>query len=173
MQIPEVKDKELHRIVTTTIIYRSDYTYLLTKRAPHKKVQPNKWCFPGGGLNVDDYINKPSSSDKITRWVSALEDSLRREIKEEVNLEIGKPEMYTDVAFIQPNGTPVICFCYFAPFISGEVKLDEDSTEFAWVNLIEAKNYDLIDGIWDEIKQVDEILKYRSQFDRFGDTYWK
>ena len=43
----------------------------------------------------------------------------------------------------------------------GEVKLDEDATEFAWVTLEEAKNYDLIDGIWDEIREVEEILHSR------------
>ncbi len=159
--IPEVKDKELHRIVTTTLIYKPDFTYLITKRAMHKKVQPGKWTIPGGGLNVDDYINEPSSTSEGVQWYGALETSLRREIREEVNLEIGKPEFLVDLTFIRPDGVPVLCLSYFAPFISGEVKLDEDATEFAWVTLEEAKKYDLIDGVWDEIRQVDELLKSR------------
>ncbi len=161
MIIPEIKDKELHRIVTTTLIYKSDFTYLITKRALHKKVKPGKWTIPGGGLTVDDYINSEPDSTIDIQWYGVLEKTIRRETKEEVNLEIGKSELLTDLTIIQPNGTPVLILSYFAPYVSGEVILDNDATEFAWVTLEEAKNYDLIDGIWDEIRQVDEILKSR------------
>jgi len=154
-------NKELHRIATTTLVYKPDSTYLITKRAMHKKVMPGKWTIPGGGLSMDDYINTPSSTEGAKQWYGALERSLRREIKEEVNLEIGKPELLVDLTFVRPDGIPVLVLSYFASYISGEVKLDEDATEFAWVNLEEAKKYDLIDGIWDEIRQVDEILRSR------------
>ena len=154
-------NKELHRIATTTLVYKPDSTYLITKRAMHKKVMPGKWTIPGGGLSMDDYINTPSSTEGAKQWYGALERSLRREIKEEVNLEIGKPELLVDLTFIRPDGIPVLVLSYFASYISGEVKLDEDATEFAWVTLDEARKYDLIDGIWDEIRQVDEILKSR------------
>ena len=154
-------NKELHRIATTTLVYKPDSAYLITKRAMHKKVMPGKWTIPGGGLSMDDYINTPSSTEGAKQWYGALERSLRREIKEEVNLEIGKPELLVDLTFIRPDGIPVLVLSYFASYISGEVKLDEDATEFAWVTLDEARKYDLIDGIWDEIRQVDEILKSR------------
>ena len=150
-------NKELHRITTTALVYKPDYTYLITKRALHKKVMPGKWTIPGGGLSMDDYVNTPSSTEGAKQWYGAVQISLKREIKEEVNLEIGKPELLIDLTFIRPDGVPVVCFSYYAPYVSGEVKLDEDATEFAWVTLEEAKNYDLIDGIWDEIRQVEEI----------------
>lgn len=164
----EIKDKELHRIVTTALVYKpalpagkSDFTYLITKRALHKKIMPGKWTIPGGGLSVDDYINTPCSIKGAKQWYGALENAIRREIREEVNLEIGKPEFATDLTYIRPDGIPVLCLSYFAPYISGEVKLDEDATDFSWVNLEEAKNYDLIDGIWGEIRQIDEIIMSR------------
>lgn len=115
----------------------------------------------GGGLSTDDYINDTPSTPDGLQWYGALEKSLYREIKEEVNLEIGKPTFLVDLAFMRPDGIPVICFSYFAPYVSGDVVLDEDATEFAWVTLEQAREYDLIDGIWDEIRQVDEILKAR------------
>ncbi len=165
MTIPEIKDKELHRIVTTTLVYKQSadkqFTYLITKRAMHKKSHSGKWTIPGGGLTIDDYINTPQSEHGPNLWYGVLDISLRREMKEEVNLEVGKPELLTDMAFIRPDAIPVICFSFFTLYISGDVKLDEDATEFAWVNLEEAKKYDLIPGVWDEIRQVDEILKYR------------
>jgi 8-oxo-dGTP pyrophosphatase MutT (NUDIX family) len=160
----EIKDKELHRIVTTTIIYKKDKIdlhYLLTKRAPHKKVHPNKWTVPGGGLTTDDYINTPSSTKGAPQWYGALQKSLMRELQEEVGVKIGKPEFLIELTFIRPDGIPVIVFSYFAKFISGKVKLDDDATEFVWPTLLEAKKYDLIDGIWGELRDVEKILKSR------------
>ncbi|MEK7514469.1 MAG: NUDIX domain-containing protein [Patescibacteria group bacterium] len=156
-----IKDKELHRVVTTILIYKPDFTYLITKRALHKKMMPGKWTIPGGGLNTDDYVNLPVATKGAPQWYGVMEISMKREIKEEVNLEIGTLELLTDLAFIRPDGVPCICFSYFTPYVSGEVKLDEDATEFAWVNLEQAKEHDLIDGIWNEIRQIDEILKSR------------
>lgn len=165
-EIPEIKDKELHRVVTTTLIYKPDRTYLITKRALHKKSHPGKWTIPGGGLTVDDYINSPSSEHGEHLWYGVLENSIKREIKEEVGLEIGKVELITDMTFLRPDGIPVVCFSYFTPYISGEVDIsldtEGDTIDFAWVSLEEAKKYDLIPGIWDEIRQVDEILKSRN-----------
>src|SRR3989338_11216895 len=126
----KIKDRELHRITTTTLVYKSEknnqFKYLITRRALHKVSHPGKWTIPGGGLSVDDYINTPMSEHGPNLWYGALEKSLRREIKEEVNVEIGKPELIIDMAFIRPDGTPVICFSYFAPFVSGEVRVDQD-----------------------------------------------
>jgi len=153
----EIKDRELHRITVTAIIYK-DGKYLITKRSPHKKVFPNKWTVPGGGMNVDDYINTPVST-KSGQWYYAIEKTLRREVKEEVNLEIKKPVYLLDLAFISPQGTPVIVLSYYAEYDSGEIKLDEDSTDYKWVTLEEAKQYDIIDGIWEEIEMVDKISK--------------
>lgn len=157
----EIRDKNLHRIVVTAFVYKPDLTYLITKRSPHKKVMPGKWTVPGGGLEVDDYINTEPSTRGSKQWYGALENTLRREIREEVNLEIGKPEYLLDYTFIRPDGIPVLGITYFAPYISGEVRLDEDATEFAWIRAEEGDNYDFIEGIEGELAKVDEILNRR------------
>ena len=161
----KIKDKELHRIVTTVIIYKSDFTYLITRRALHKKMMPGKWTVPGGGLNIDDYIHIKPATESTPQWYGALSNVTMREIKEEVGVEIGKPELLCDLTFVRPDGVPVIVFSYFAPHILGEVKFDQDTDgdtiDAKWVTLEEAKNYDLIEGIWDEIHETDEILKSR------------
>ncbi len=157
----EIKDKELHRIAITCIIYneaqKGDIKYLLTKRSPTKKVHPNRWTVPGGGLNVDDYINKPVSHG-VNGWYGSVEDALMREVKEEVNVDIGKATHLLNLTFIRPDGVPVLVLSYFAPYISGEVKLDEDAVEYRWVSLEQAKDIDLIDGIYSELEMVDKLL---------------
>ncbi len=154
----EIKDKELHRITTTCIIYNDDSKFLVTKRSPTKKVHPDKWTVPGGGLNTDDYTSKPQTHGNAG-WYGAVETALLREIKEEVNVEIEKPTYLLDLTFIRPDGIPVLVLSYYAHYLSGEVKLDEDSTEYKWVTLEEAKSLDLISGIYEEIEMVNEILK--------------
>ncbi len=156
----EIKDKELHRIAPTAIIYNKDRKYLITKRALTKKVYPGKWNVPGGGLSTDDYVNSPPTHGN-DQWYGALESAVRREVREEVNLEIGKLEYLLDLAFIRPDGIPVLVVSYFAPYESGEIKLDADSVEYAWVTPQEAKTYDLIEGTLEEIEMVDKILKSR------------
>ncbi|MEX2014004.1 MAG: hypothetical protein WD896_01465 [Parcubacteria group bacterium] len=41
------------------------------------------------------------------------------------------------------------------------MKLDLDATEFAWITTDQVNNYDFIDGIQQEIEQINEILKSR------------
>jgi 8-oxo-dGTP pyrophosphatase MutT (NUDIX family) len=155
----EIKDKELHRIAVTAIVYNKDRQFLITKRAAHEEHWPGKWTVPGGRISTDDYINTPFTYKN--QWYYSLTNALKREVKEEVGIEIGKPEYLLDLTFIRGDGIPVLVLSYFAEYLSGEVVLDEDSTDFKWISADEISDYDLIDGIDDEIKMVDEILKKR------------
>lgn len=152
----EIKDKELHRITTTCIIYNAEKKYLVTKRSPTKKVHPNKWTVPGGGLNIDDYINRPQTNGDAG-WYGAVEEALLREIKEEVGVKIGKAVYLLDLTFIRPDGIPVLVLSYYAPYISGDVILDDDAIDFKWVTLSEAKELDLIPGIYEELEMVEKL----------------
>lgn len=154
-------DKELHRVVTTVIVYTPERKFLIAQRAHHKKVYPGKWNVPGGGLEIDDYVNsKPTHGDQ---WYHALQNTMRRELREECNIEIGKPEFLLDITFIRPDGIPVLVLSYYAPYVSGEVELlDKDNIDFAWVSAEEAASYDLIEGTLEEIQQVDKILADRT-----------
>ncbi len=152
-----VGDKARHRIASTAIIYNDEGKFLATKRSPNKKVFPNKWTVPGGGLEADDYIDTPPTIDHA--WYGVIETGLRREIREEVNLEIEKPQYLLDLVFIRPDGIPVLTLSYYAKYKSGEVKLDEDAVEFKWVTVDEAKELDFISGIAQEIELVDKILR--------------
>lgn len=161
----EIKNSELHRIVLTAIIYNDQGQFLITKRSKKQKAFPGQWTVPGGGLEAEDYINiKPTTESG--QWYYALENTLKREVKEEVNLEIGKPQYLLDLTFIRPDGIPVVVLSYYAPYESGEVALEKGEladTGYAWVSYEEAKDYDLIDGILEEIKMVDDILKKKTK----------
>ena len=157
MRYKNIKNRELHRIVSTAIIHKNR-KYLITQRSFEKKAFPGKWTLPGGGLEVDDYINtRPTTKNNI--WYFALEDSLRREIKEEAGIEMGKIDYLLDLALIRPDNIPVLTLSFYAPYKKGKVKLNSESINYAWVSAREAEKYDLIEGILQEIQMVDRTLR--------------
>ena len=149
----QIKHRELHRITSTAIICK-DKKYLIVRRALNKKNFPGRWIVPGGGLEVDDYINLPKTTPDS--WYFALEKSLRREIKEEVGLEdIGKLKYLLDVALISAEGIPILILSFYCDYKSGNVKLNNENIDYKWVTYEQAKKYDLVEGLLEEIEMVD------------------
>ena len=146
----------LHNVSVTAIIHKNG-KYLITKRSPEKKAFPNKWTVPGGKLETSDYANLPKTTPGA--WYGAVTETLKREVKEEVGLNISNIRYLIDMTIIGSDNTPTIVLSFYAKYKSGTVKLDEDSVDLAWVTLKEARRYDLIEGIWEEIEMVDKILK--------------
>ncbi|MBN1168760.1 NUDIX domain-containing protein [Candidatus Woesebacteria bacterium] len=149
-------DPHLHFVSLTCIIHRAG-KYLITKRSPSEKAFPNMWTVPGGKVSVDDYINTPRTTDPA--WYKALEVSLKREIKEEVNLEISNLRYLINMTFIRPDKVPVVVLSFYANYKSGKVKLDDDAVDFKWVTAKEAGEYNLISGIYEEIVMADKIIR--------------
>lgn len=53
----------------------------------------------------------------------------------------------------------MVTLSYYADYAGGKVKLAGDQVDYAWVTLTEAKKYKLIEGIYDELRMLDKILK--------------
>ena len=151
----EEHQEKTHYVAVTGII-RKDGKYLICKRSPNEKVFPSKWCVPGGKIEKKDFVNDPK--DTSNHWLDVFEKILKKEIKEETDLEIDNIGYVSNLAFVRPNGFSTIIISLFADHKSGEVKLNEDElVEHAWVNLEEAKNYNLIENIYEQIEKVDKI----------------
>lgn len=153
-------DPRLHFVAVTAIVHK-DGKFLITKRSPNEKAFPGKWTVPGGKLVLTQYQHLPKTSDTHPQWYNVIEFVLRKEIQEEVGLEVEKPQYLTDLVFVRPDGYPVATLSYWANYKSGEVKLNHEMTDHAWVTVEEAKQYDLIDGIWDEIRDVEKLVANR------------
>jgi len=63
------------------------------------------------------------------------------------------------MSFIRPDSVPTIIVSLYADYESGEIKLEDSLTEYKWITLEEAKEIDLIEGIYEEIKMLDDFLK--------------
>ncbi|MBU1974987.1 MAG: NUDIX domain-containing protein [Nanoarchaeota archaeon] len=148
--------KKAHYIVVTGIIIK-DGKYLIAKRAPTEKAFPNMWTVPGGKLETDDYQNK--GTDTSEHWYNIFENLLRREVMEEVALSVKNIRYLTSLAFIRFDKIPSIVVSLYADYDAGEVKLCKDLTEYKWVTLKQAKEYELIEGIYEELEMLDKVLK--------------
>lgn len=156
----------LHEIVITAIIAK-DGKFLITRRAPNKKRFPGMWTVPGGKLETNDYLKLEKDTEHY--WYNVLERALQREVKEETALNIKNIEYLTSLATIHSDGTPSLVISCSADYAEGEVKLqEEEEDQYAWVSLEEAKNYKLIDGIYDELVMADKKLKgIKGEWQRF------
>jgi 8-oxo-dGTP diphosphatase len=152
-----MEEKLLHEIVITAIIVK-DGEYLITRRSPNKKRFPGRWTVPGGKLETEDYINLPKDTENY--WYNVLEQVLRREVKEEVGLDIKNIEYVTSLATVHDDGSPSLVISCVADYSGGDILLQKNETDkYEWVSVEEAKNYDLIDGIYDEIVMADKRRK--------------
>jgi len=155
----------LHEIAITGIIVKDD-KYLITRRSQLKKRFTGMWTVPGGRLETDDYLALPKDTESY--WYNVLERTLNREVREEVGIEVQNVEYLTSLATVHDDGTPSLVISCIADYLSGEVTLQEEETDkFEWVTLEEAKEYNLIDGIYDELVMAEDQRQGRkSQWQR-------
>jgi 8-oxo-dGTP diphosphatase len=152
-----LENKNLHEVVITAIIVKSG-KFLIIKRSKNKKRFPSMWTVPGGKLETDDYINLPKDSENY--WYNVLEKVLRREVYEEVAIKIENIEYLTSLSTIHSDGNPSLVISCKADYFSGDIKLQkEEADEYAWVDLEEAKRYELIDGIYEELRMASNLIK--------------
>jgi 8-oxo-dGTP diphosphatase len=147
----------LHEVAITAIIVDGD-KYLITRRSPNKKRFPGMWTVPGGKLEAKDYLELKKDTEFY--WYNVLEQTLNREVKEEVGIDIKNVEYLTSLATVHTDGSPSLVISCAADYIGGEVVLQpEESDQYAWVTSEESKKYPLLDGIYEEFVMVDKRRK--------------
>lgn len=103
---------------TATAMIRKDNKFLLGKR----NIEPNKgfWDFPGGFCEKREHPLK----------------TLRREIKEELNLEIKNIELFgIYMDFYETTGDHTLNLYYLAKIKSGRIRAGSDISEFKWFDI--------------------------------------
>ena len=126
-----------HFVVVTAIV-KFENRFLILKRNPDMEMHPNKWSFPGGKV-------KPGED---------LFTALKREIKEETNLDIEEnKEFISDYSFLRPSKIPTLGFCFLVTPTSNQVKISSEFTNHTWISPQDIDNYDLIPHLIPEIKK--------------------
>ncbi|GBE19544.1 MAG TPA: NUDIX domain-containing protein [Candidatus Pacearchaeota archaeon] len=147
---------QAHYIVATCILVK-DGKYLIAKRSEGEKAFPGKWTVPGGKLEVLDYALR--KKDTSEHWYNVFEDLIKKEVKEEVNLDMKNIGYVTSMIYIRSDEIPCLIVSLWAEPVGEDIKLCSALTDYKWVDIHEAKNYDLIEGIYEELEMLDNKLK--------------
>ena len=109
---------------------------------------PGWWSLPGGKV------------DRTEGGVQGiLEKTLKREILEEVGLEIeDNPVLIYDTTFIRSSGHHVIEFCFLVHWKAGEARPLEDSAAVAWVTTSQLENYKIHEQMKERIILAERLI---------------
>jgi 8-oxo-dGTP pyrophosphatase MutT (NUDIX family) len=151
-----MKPEIAHYVAVTGIIVK-DGKYLITKFSDNHNAFPGQWTVHGGKLELKDYQNE--KKDTNVHWYNVLEKVLKREVKEETGLEIKNINYLCNLTFIRLDGVPVVILSLYADHHEGEVVLSDEMTNHKWVSLDEAKGFNLIEGIFDELIMLEKLLR--------------
>jgi len=168
ISIENAKKEKLFYFVVNVVVYRKrDKRCLILKRDKREKVHPGKYAFPGGKLEWKDMdIKHPTRiNGDVLDFENAIENLLQREVKEEAGIKIYPNLRYiNNVAFIRPDGIPVILVKFAAKYKSGKVVLEKGGfTNFAWVDAKEVLKYKCIKGIKTEIIKTIELFSEQNK----------
>lgn len=164
ISLDQAKQDKLFYVVANVVVYRKmDGRCLILKRHEREIAHPGKWAVPGGKLEWKDLdIKNPTRiNGDILDYQDAVEKLLVRETHEEAGIVISGTDLkyINSVAFIRPDGIPVVLVKFAAEYVSGDVVLEEGGfTDFAWVNADEVMGYECIDGIQDEVRKTIQLF---------------
>jgi 8-oxo-dGTP pyrophosphatase MutT (NUDIX family) len=154
--------------ISITGIVRKGNKFLICQRSPQEHIFPLKWCVPGGKIEQKDFLSW--NKDTKDHWLSIFEKILKKEILEECNIEIKNIGYVSSLALIRPNGYTGIIVSLYADYESGDVKLmlPDELVDHAWVTLEEAKDYDLIENIYEQLEKVEKIYHSKGEVNLSG-----
>lgn len=122
-------------IVRVDVWIRKGDSFLLAKRSVHDDQAAGKWSVPGGKVEI-------VLEDNI------VENAVKREVKEEVGVEISNISYIYSRSFIHSSGNHVVVLGFVSDYVAGEPKALEDHDEIAWVKKSELKKV-LPESYWE------------------------
>jgi len=113
-------------ILVTAAIIEKDGKFLITQRPDDGRHNANRWEFPGGKI---DFGEEPRTS-------------LKREIQEELGIEIEVGDIFECSSHVYDKIKQVILLGFYCKYISGEIQ-NLDIKSYKWVTAEEMKDYDI------------------------------
>jgi len=121
--------------VVNAIIRNSEGKFLLIKRA-NEGIHAGKWALPGGMVELNEFY----------------ENALKREIKEEVNLNLKKIlKKVADYEYPRPDGRITVGTSFSIEVENYEIKPNKEVSDFRWVSLEELAELDVIKDLEEEL----------------------
>lgn len=132
--------------VTAAVIEKDGKVLIARRKRPFMGYH---WEFPGGKLEDNE----------------TLEECLRREIREELCIDIAVGKLISSRKHVINCQSAIILYAYRADYLSGEITLN-DHDEIAWVKPEDLTKYNYPDPDWQIVK---DILKAGNESQVIGD----
>lgn len=120
--------------------------FLLMKRSKMARGEHGYWELPGGGL---DFGESP-------------EEALKREIQEEVQMDIEVIKPLSVWHYIRKNNLQIIGFTYLCKARSTDVTLSDEHLEHTWIKHDDIEDYKIFPELTQEIGEWDWEEIYRA-----------
>ena len=130
-------NKLTFRIVLAALIFNSENKFLLAKRSENDKILPGHWGLPGGNIDIMEDID------------DILEKELKREVMEEVDIEIDSLKYLES----HLNKVGKLNICFIAKIKKGEPKALDETEEVGWFNLNGIRNLKLTPHTLERVKR--------------------
>lgn len=141
--------------VVATAIIRRDGKYLIAQRSPDEQAFASRWTVPGGTFERQDLSSLYESSDG--HLYGPMESLVRREVREEVGLEVGSLRWITSLCYYKGEQLR-LCLSFCASYESGSVALNEEYERYAWVSSRESLAYDMPAGLHEQLFMADDVF---------------
>lgn len=123
---------------------------LISRRSLKEHHQPGSWSIPGGKVEN----SKDEEFDIVER-------TLRKEIKEEVGIEINDNiRLIANNTFKHTKGHITLTLVFLCEYRSGEAKAFKDTIDIAWIGSNEIDEYNYPDNFRDYIAKGFALLPF-------------
>lgn len=129
-------------LLVTGAIIPKDGRILVAQRHSTSRFEPDKWEFPGGKV---DFSEHP-------------EEALKRELKEEMGIEIETGPVYEVISHVYDNDGDIrhVVLLFYICKITDGIPERLDCQDLKWVNMVEITSLEFVDG---DVHLVDTLLK--------------
>ena len=139
-----------YKLSVKGIIKRGDGKILIIRRGRDDNHKPGIWETVGGGMDGE----------------YSPQEALKREVREEVGLEVKVLEPFNVFSFIKDDGEMKIGITFLCEYVSGEVILSDEHSEFAWIKALDFKNYESVPSLHSEM--LGYANKYNDEHEKFA-----
>lgn len=122
------------------IIRRNDGKILVLKRSGNDDHRPGVWETVGGGMDKEE----------------SPQEALLREISEETGLMVSIGSPFNVFTFKKDTGEFKVGITFLCEYVSGEVVLSEEHTEYAWIDPKEFSQLESVPSLHAEIARYAE-----------------